>query len=217
VLAALFGEQIRKMLFKPDLRISAGTKAPYFEKTAEKNTSSGSNPNRNYFGKIKIKITNTNATVSESCKIFAERIYRKKADGRTYDLLKEFQPTPFVWLGEENELNSRDVVCGIPNYVEFAQIRREEPLTSSEENVSPAVRKYRISLPIDDPENEGAFISLEDGAYIIPLTLHSKNLGKPVIKYLYLYWNGASPENIVSADIEISIMSDREARESLNK
>jgi len=103
----------------------------------------------------------------------------------------------------ENDKNKQnDVVSKIPSYLEFAQIRREETLTTSSENSNNNESvKYSISLAIDDPENEGLRIKLEAGTYIIPLTIHATNMIAPITKCLYLYWDGKGPDKISTGRI----------------
>ncbi|MFA6459450.1 MAG: hypothetical protein WCV79_03610 [Candidatus Paceibacterota bacterium] len=209
VILATFGEGIRKFFSRPILNIHVGSKLPFFETTAEKNSLSTA---KSHFGKIKIKVENNGYNTADGCSILVEKIAQQKPDNRTYYIKKEFQPTALPWAKEKDQ----NIVPKIPSYLEFAQIRREEKLiTSSGDSNGKDQIKYVISIRIDDPANEGQQINLEAGTYLIPIVVYATNLRSPVKKFLYIFWDGKAPDKISPESLTITIMSNKEADDCL--
>ena len=216
IIVALFNDYIKKLFLKQNLLISVGSKKPYFEISLEKSDSSDKIDSKIYFGKIKIKIENKGSSVVKSCKFFGEKIFEEKTDNRSFYIKKEFHPNCLAWLGaEEGNINTQDIIMGIPNFIELAKIKIEETLVTAGESSASEFKKYYIDLPINDPEDESSHIKLEKGTYIIPITAYGINLLKPITKYIYLFWKGTDPKSMDVADFEVNILSDKKAKEHL--
>lgn len=209
---AVYGDQIRRRLFKPKIQIAVGQESPFIavSRLASRGRTVSSTPYM--VVKIKIKVVNTGSSSAPSFKGLIEAIWSKRsANDNTFFKLKDLSPSPLPWNSSHKEFS---LTPKIPSYLEIARIEKREILSANvSENEAPAL-EYGLLIPIE--ENKGEYIYVGKGTFIIPITIYADNID-PIKKFFQVFWNGTNPDSIEASNFYIKMLQENDVPKDIKE
>lgn len=192
---AVYGDAIRRWLFKPYLEMKIGIQPPFTELLHIDEEFGDSRTAH----EIRIQVLNSGKSIARNCKAVIDSIYEQRAGSGDMYLSKEFIPRACLWDGEQK---AQDLLPKIPTYVFVARI--EEKGEMATEN-SGSQNTPACSLFIMIEERKGVFLEVGHGKHIMPIVIYADNISKPVKKYLEIFWNGRSAKETDKAHFNIQL------------
>lgn len=199
-LLAVYGDAIRRWLFRPHLDIRTGNQAPFLE-LMTLNEESGSTSTSQ---EIRIQVLNSGKSIARNCKVVVDSLYEQRAGAGDMFLAKEFIPRPCLW---DNEQKTQDLLPKIPTYVFVARISEKGEMATEDSSTSSS-RTCALYIMIE--ERKGVFLEVAEGKHIFPLALYADNISKPVKRYLEIFWDGKTPSDTCKAHFNIQLHTESE-------
>ncbi|MEE9170265.1 MAG: hypothetical protein V3U73_10890 [bacterium] len=204
VIIAIFGQNLRKWLFRPKLQITTGDNPPFVESIKTERLFSGDTI-KSVTATIKIRVLNTGSSSAMSCKGIVYDIFSKRKGSDTFYKLRAITPTPLLWNNDARDISlTRD----IPSYLEVARIEQPESLSSETDTTAVTSLEFAIFLSVEEPGQRGVYIKLGKGTFIIPVVLYADNLSKPIKKFLKIFWDGTHPDHMNTSNFYTIILRD---------
>jgi len=202
---AVYGDAIRRWLFRPNLEVRIGTQAPFLELlTVEEEFGCSRTVHE-----IRIQVLNSGRSIARNCKAVVDSIYKQREGTGDMYLSKEFIPRPCLWDGEQK---TQDLLPKIPTYVFAARIAEKGEMVAED---SPTQTAPSCSLFIMIEERKGVFLEVGHGKHVFPIVLYADNIPKPVKRYLEIFWNGKTAEQTDKAHFNIQLHTETQFKKIL--
>ncbi len=185
-LIAVYGERVKRWLFKPKLKIIVSGDKPYISTIKDSSaTSVAASVTR-----IRIKALNEGTSAARSFTGLVESVFCKRPQSETFYKSKSLPPTPLPWNDEEKDFS---LTPRIPFYLEIARIEKNLPSSIDGSSNTLTSSEYSLYLSVEEEEQKGAYIHLGKGTFIVPITFYSDNIKIPIKMYFEIFWDGIDP------------------------
>lgn len=203
---AVYGERVKRWLFRPHLDTTVGDSPPYVEKIGEPRTSTGGAPTP-VSAVIKMRVSNSGSSSAQLCKGLIQKIFCTRAASDTFFELRALSPSALYWNNDKDEFT---ISPKIPSYLEVARIEKAEaPSLDTGATASPA-SEYVLFVAIEEPGIKGRLIRLGKGRFIIPVILIADNIRNPITVFVDIFWNGTDPNSMNSSNFYVKLLSSHE-------
>lgn len=210
---ALYGDRIRRWLFKPKLKPYANSDKPYVQ-ICKKDISDFFSDNKEFetIVNIRLKILNEGKLSAIKTQGFIETIYQKRQNN-TYFEVKKIPPTSLPWHNDETTYS---IVPNVPAYLNIGVIQKFIQTVSSDNQGKKVNEDYYLNIPINDESEPSSYINLKKGTFIIPLNIFCESYTKPQTFYFEIFWNGLSPEKLETSTFYCKQLTSNELPKELN-
>lgn len=208
---AIFGHNLRMWLFQPKIKVYLDKEIPFLElieEFKEKETSSS----KTQYQEIRVKITNSGKTSTKSCRVLTDVIYKQRAGSEDMYKLKSIIPTEFYWSSGDNKL---DLLPNIPYYISIARIAESSEQINFDQSKGELVNtkpNYELFLTIEERAQKGKYIPVGKGKLIFPIIVYAENLSNPIKKYIEIFWDADTPNDISASHFNICFVNETELK-----
>ncbi len=213
VLAALaiFGQNLRRWLFRPKINIELNNEIPFLELVEEKEASTS----KTQYQEIRVRITNLGKTSAKSCRVITDAIYKQRTGSEDMYKLKSIIPTEFYWA---NGSKTIDILPNIPYYINIARIAdstEQINYDQSKDNTASLKTNYELFVTVEERSQKGKYTPVGKGKLTIPIIVYAENLSTPIKKYIEIYWDGINPTDITTSHFNLCFIKENELSRKL--
>ena len=214
-LLAIYGERVKKWLFRPNLKIQVDNKEPFVDTIENKNAVSKDVSIIENTTSIRVKIENTGKTTALKCQALVEKVWCKHQTNENFFPKVTITPSQLDWHNASKVL---DITPHIPAYIELARIELTEVRTMEEgDSRRPNKQSADLYLSIVAKGKKGLYVKLGKGTFIIPLILYSDNLNKTIQTYIEIFWNGTDAKKLTASDFYIKMKDEKDVNKEIKQ
>lgn len=164
------------------------------------------------YQEIRVKINNLGKTSAKSCKVLTDAIYKQRAGSEDMYKLKSIIPTEFYWSTGDKKL---DLLPDIPYYISIARIAESSEQINFDQSKGETINSkpnYELFITIEERAQKGRYTPVGKGKLIFPIIIYAENLSNPIKKYIEIYWNGDTPDDIRASHFNICMANETELK-----
>lgn len=206
-LVAIYGERIKRWLFRPKLSAKIRNASPFIDKYEHSFSSSNSTEQKSTTLIIKVQVENAGSTGAQLCRGLVQNVFCNREKSETFYEMRALVPTPLMWNDDSREYTISPLV---PAFIEIARIEEIKSISKNTDSEAVEASEYLLYLSIEEPGSSGLYIKLGKGTFIIPIIFTSDSIRLPFIEYLEIFWNGKDPSTADNSNFFVKLLSSSE-------
>ncbi|WP_333678624.1 hypothetical protein [Dyella sp.] len=216
-LLAVFGDRLRAYLARPKLHITTTASLPHVELTSERVSSESSEISVKDQLHLRICITNRGRSIAKASRVVVDCVYKTR-DGDPELHKDEILPRVIPWPDDDRPI---DLVPNFPYFLEVACVKSEQAEGVSKDAQTISVDRHCLHLSFlrgSQSQSKGEYMKVGLGRVVLPITIFSENIRRPIKYYVSIYWAGSSAKDYGNnSKFDFAVLTVSEAKEKFKE
>jgi len=215
MLLAVYGQNIRRWLFKPSIEVVFKPEKPFIEQI--KSTSESQNGATTERTCIRIKVVNTGKETAFGCTAITDCIYEQDATHEKYIKLDDFVSLAYNWTPEYKSNSDRDsgvyLLQKVVTYINIAEISVDP--APKNQNAGYGTQKS-LKLNLENNDMNGKYYPVNKKNILFPVKLFANNM-KTIVVYVKIICHDPNSDITNEANFNCTVISESDGLKMLKE